>query len=103
VLALVGGTPAGCVAFRARGDGACEMKRLFVSDPHRRLGLGRRLATGLVGLARSRGFTAMRLETSDRQPEAFALYRSLGFVAAAPYYDAPADLLPYLTFMELKL
>jgi ribosomal protein S18 acetylase RimI-like enzyme len=103
LLALVDGAPAGCVAFRALGDGTCEMKRLFVSDACRGLGLGSRLANVLIGLARACGFAAMRLETGDKQPEALALYRALGFREVAPYYDAPADLLSYLTFMELKL
>jgi ribosomal protein S18 acetylase RimI-like enzyme len=103
LLALVGGAPAGCVAFRALDHRTCEMKRLFVGEAHRGLGLGERLASVLIGLARTYGFTAIRLEVGDKQPEAQALYRSLGFKEIRAYYDAPADLLPYLMFMELRL
>ena len=79
------------------------MKRLFVAEAYRGHGLGERLTSVLIGLARTYGFTTMRLEVGDKQPEAVALYRSLGFKEIKAYYDAPADLLPYLTFMELKL
>jgi GNAT superfamily N-acetyltransferase len=98
LLALVDGRACGSIAFRALDRQVCEMKRLFVTGTTR--GLGRRLTTALLELARARGFTAMRLETGDMQPEAMSLYRSLGFREIAPYYDAPADLKPHLTFME---
>jgi ribosomal protein S18 acetylase RimI-like enzyme len=103
LLALVDGQPAGGVAFRALDHRRCEMKRLFINDAYRGRGLGERLTSVLIGLARTYGFTAMRLEVGDKQPEALALYHSLGFREIKAYYDAPADLLPYLTFMELKL
>ncbi len=103
LLALVDGVPAGCVALRTLGDGVCEMKRLFIREPFQGLGIGRRLCEALIALAGQRGFRAMRLETGDKHLEAHALYRSLGFAEIAPYYDAPAELRPYLTFMERPL
>jgi GNAT superfamily N-acetyltransferase len=103
LLALVNDMPAGCVALRTIGDGVCEMKRLFIREPFHGLGLGRGLCEAMIALARKRGFRTMRLEVGDMQPEALALYRALGFAAIAPYYDPPADLRPFLTFMEKQL
>lgn len=103
LLALVDGEPAGCIAFRTLGDGVCELKRLFIDDCYRGMGLGKRLTSALISLARRRGFRTMRLETGDKQFEARALYQRLGFREVPPYYDAPGELLPYLIFMELKL
>ena len=103
LLARVDGAPAGCVAYRTIGDGVCEMKRLFVGEGFQGIGLGRRLCQALIGLARARGFHAMRLETGDLQPEAHALYRALGFRDIAPYTDIPARIRPPMLFMELAL
>ena len=103
LMAMVNDLPAGCVAFRTIGEGVCEMKRLFIRSPFQGLGLGRMLCEELIATARRRGFRTMRLETGDNQPEALALYRALGFVEIAPYYDPPEDLRPMLIFMERML
>ena len=103
LLALVDNRPAGCVALRTLPDGACEIKRLFVRAEHRGLGVGRQLMEALIDLARRRGFSTMRLDTGDLQPEAHALYASLGFVPIPPYYEVPDRLRKHLVFMELVL
>jgi len=93
----------GAGAYRRLEDGSCEMKRLFVPAAFKGLGLGRRLARALIDAARAEGYGLMRLDTGNLLSEAIALYRSLGFRDCAPHRSYPAQLLPYLVFLELPL
>jgi len=99
-LARAESEPAGCIGLRDLGDGACEMKRLFVRPGFRGRGIGRRLAERLVGEARRMGFARMRLDSLAWMKEAHALYRSMGFRDIPAYHDRgqPGEL-----FMELDL
>ena len=103
LLATVDGAPAGCVALRGLGDGACEMKRMFVYAHLQGKGVGRALGEALIEEARSLGYRSMRLDTSIRQEEAQTLYRHLGFRDIEPYYDLPEPLRNWLVFMERQL
>ncbi len=103
LLGSVDGAVAGCVALRSLGDGACEMKRMFVYPDVRGRGVGSALARRLIDEARSAGYRAMRLDTSVRQLEAISLYERLGFNRIEPYYELPNELVDWLVFMELAL
>ena len=90
---------AGCVGVRALSKDVCELKTLFVYERLQGHGWGRRLAEQAIGLARSRGFRAMRLDTIPPSANAIGLYRRLGFRDIDRYDDNPlADV-----FMELDL
>jgi ribosomal protein S18 acetylase RimI-like enzyme len=103
-LVAVDGTEiVGCGAYRALGDGTCEMKRVFVPSYHQGRGIGRALCNELIQSARAQGYTAMKLDTGKVMTEALSLYRALGFEACEPYYDYPERLLPYFVFMTLPL
>ena len=90
-------------AYRRTSDTVCELKRLFVSDRGRGLGLGRKVTAALMDAARADGFEIMQLDTSDRMAEATALYLSMGFERIAPYQTYPVALMPHLVFMETRL
>lgn len=96
----VNGAPLGCVAMRLLEPGVCEMKRLYVALEGRGSGLGRELAFAIIEAARANGYTEMRLDTLASMAGAQKLYRSLGFVEIAPYYDTPIE---GTVFMSLKL
>jgi len=100
LLARDGEVVAGGVGLWPLGDDICEMKRLFVRDPWRGQGLGRRLAVAIIGEAVARGYRRMCLDTLEHLDAAQALYHSLGFADTDPYYDNPLDGVRY---MELDL
>ena len=103
LLAYVDGKPAGCVALRDLGDGACEMKRMFVPDTFRGRGVGRALAERIIAEGKDAGYRTMRLDTSRHQDEAMRLYENAGFRRIPPYYGLTDDLKDWLVFFELTL
>jgi len=100
LVARDGDEIAGCVALRPLGDGACEMKRLYVRPSARGSGTGRALVEASISRARELGYAAMRLDTLPRMEAARALYLSLGFQPIACYNDNPIE---GVLFFELAL
>jgi GNAT superfamily N-acetyltransferase len=93
----------GCVGSTRFDDESCEMKRMFVAPVARGRGAGRALAEAVVARARAAGYRRMYLDTSIRQTEAIALYRSLGFVEVPAYHDVPEAMQGWLVFYRLDL
>ena len=86
------GTALGCGALRVLADGVAEVKRMYVVPTARGRGVARAVLTGLEDAARDRGWTTLRLETGQRQPEAVALYTQAGYrpiAAFGSYVGAP--------------
>lgn len=90
--------PTGAVAvasggFRVRSSGAdpvvrdgdAEIKRMYVADAHRGRGYGRAVLAELERAAAAIGCRRTILETGTRQPEAIALYRSVGYTPIPPF------------------
>jgi ribosomal protein S18 acetylase RimI-like enzyme len=92
---------AGCIALRKIDAGICEMKRLYVREQFRSLGLGKMLIEKLIGEAKTVGCKKMLLDTlPDKMPLAVKLYKSYGFCKISPYYHNPHG---ETLFMELDL
>ena len=100
ILALEGDRPAGCAALRRQESDSGEMKRLYVRDAFRGLGLGQTLARSVIDAARTAGYARVLLDTLPKMDAALALYRSLGFRPVARYYDNP---LPDAIYLSLDL
>ena len=93
LLALLNGEIAGCCAMRPLETvdypNACEMKRLYVRQGFRGLGLGRQLAEAVLDAARIAGYHSVLLDTLNDMEAARALYEDLGFKDIPPYYHNP--------------
>jgi ribosomal protein S18 acetylase RimI-like enzyme len=89
LLGSVGVETVCCIAMRPLGDGACEMKRLYVKPRFRGCGFGRLLVARIIDEARAAGYSRMFLDTLSSMVEALSLYREFGFLETAPYYPNP--------------
>ena len=88
-----------CVAARFyREAGYAEIKRLYVQETYRGSGLSRTLMSAIEAEILAEGIDCARLEMGIRQPEADALYRSLGYRDIQPFGDYLLD--PLSQFLE---
>jgi len=89
VIACLRGEAIGCGAVKHQPSDVTDIKRMWLAESARGLGLGRRLLEHLEDLAREHGSSVAHIETSDVLPEAIALYRSAGYVEVPPFNDEP--------------
>lgn len=100
LLVLVNGETAGMAALRKITEDTSEMKRLYVRDNYRGLGIGRRLVEMILEEARRIGYRSICLDTLPEQKPAQALYESFGFKDIEPYVFNPV---PGTRYMCLEL
>jgi len=100
LLAAAADLVAGCVAVRRWSPDAAEMKRLFVKDAFRGVGLGARLAQEAIAWARQAGYRRMLLDTLPSMRAAQRMYERLGFRDVPAYRFSPVEGTRY---MELRL
>ncbi len=91
---------AGCVALRRFDARRCEMKRLWVREPFRKLGVGQLLVSSIITAARAAAYEAMVLDTLRSMIPARRLYESFGFREINSYYNNP---LPGAVYLSLDL
>ncbi|MEI2387286.1 GNAT family N-acetyltransferase [Breoghania sp. JC706] len=89
VIARLDGKPVGCGAVKQIKAGMGEVKRMWVADGARGLGVGRRIIEVLEAEARGFGISLLRLETNRNLTEALALYRSSGYREVPAFNDEP--------------
>lgn len=89
LVAMLRADPIGCGALRFHDNAPPDIKRMWVAESARGLGVGRRLLDELEGRAAEHGARTVRLETNKALVEAISLYRSTGYIEVAPFNDEP--------------
>jgi len=85
LVAWCDGEAVACGGVRAHTDEVGELKRMYTRPDVRRRGIGRALLAELEARARALGYARLQLETGTKQPEAIAMYVSLGYVLIPSY------------------
>jgi DNA-binding MarR family transcriptional regulator/GNAT superfamily N-acetyltransferase len=87
LVASLASEPIGCGAAKFHDDEPSEIKRMWVAESARGLGVGRRLLAELEAAAARSSSPIVRLETNAALTEAIALYRSAGYREVPPFND----------------
>jgi DNA-binding MarR family transcriptional regulator len=83
------GDAVGCGGVKHHPGAPSEIKRMWVAESARGLGIARRLLAELERDAVRSGASVATIETSATLVEAMTLYRSVGYVEVAPFNDEP--------------
>jgi DNA-binding MarR family transcriptional regulator/GNAT superfamily N-acetyltransferase len=89
LVASIDGEPVACGCVKTVAPRVGYLKRMWVADTARGLGLGRRMLGALEDHARALGMRRLQLETNRTLSEAIALYRSSGYSEVPPFNDEP--------------
>jgi DNA-binding MarR family transcriptional regulator/GNAT superfamily N-acetyltransferase len=89
LVASLHSDPVGCGALKFHGTRPTEIKRMWVAESARGLGIGRRLLAALEARAARSRSQVVRLETNRTLTEAVAMYRAAGYVEVEPFNDEP--------------
>lgn len=89
LLVRVDGKAAGLGGVRYLDTEIAEVKSMYLDPAFRGRGLAGQLLSELEGIARDRGCTAVRLDTSDYLTDAIDLYRAAGYHEVPDYNRNP--------------
>ncbi|HEX5096368.1 MAG TPA: GNAT family N-acetyltransferase, partial [Acidimicrobiia bacterium] len=89
LVATLHSEPVGCGCLKFHGRAPTEIKRLWVADAVRGLGIGRRLLRELEQRAAQSESRVVRLDTNAALVEAIAMYRSNGYSEIPAFNDEP--------------
>ena len=87
LIAYLRNEPVGCGGVKHHPGEPSELKRLWVSESARGLGIGRRLVDELEALASRSGASRIRLDTNRTLVEAITMYRSMGYEEIPAFND----------------
>ncbi len=90
------GKLAGCIGLKKNDEKSCELKRLYVCESFRRLGIGRMLVEKIIAQAKEIGYERIFLDTFPFLESAIRMYKKLGFKETESYNGNPMDNLIYL-------
>jgi len=89
ILGRLQSRPVGCGALKFQNKEPAELKRMWIAESARGLGVGRRLLAELERHARKAGVKVLRLETNRALYEAIHLYRRSGYVEVEAFNAEP--------------
>jgi GNAT superfamily N-acetyltransferase len=89
LVAYLGDEAVACGGLKTLASSVGEVKRMYVAPEARGRGLGRRLLAALEEAARDLRLHTLRLDTTERMPEARRLYETSGYRQIARYNDNP--------------
>jgi DNA-binding MarR family transcriptional regulator/GNAT superfamily N-acetyltransferase len=87
LLATLYAEPVGCGVLKFHPPATAHLKRMWVADQVRGLGLGRRLLAELEAQAAAHGVRTLQLETHHALNEAIGLYRTAGYREVPAFND----------------
>jgi len=102
-LAFLNDKVAGCIALRRFDQNNAELKRLYIRNGYRGLGISKRLIQRILNDALDIGYEAILLDTLDTMKPAINLYASFGFEEIESYYDNPIEGAKYFKLDLSKL
>jgi GNAT superfamily N-acetyltransferase len=85
IIARLDGHPAGCGALRPIDATTVEVKRMYTRPDFRRKGVAQAILAEMDRVALELGYSALKLQTGPRQPEAAALYERVGYYPIPRY------------------
>ena len=80
-----------------------EIKRIFVAQSARGLGVAKQLCQAAMRQSKTDGYSRMVLDTVKELPEAIALYQQLGFVPAPAFYELNPKYKDQILFFGIDL
>jgi ribosomal protein S18 acetylase RimI-like enzyme len=84
-------SPVGCFGIRAFDSTICELKRMYLKEEARGLGIGKLMMKKSITVAKELGYDKMRLDTLSSMLPAVGLYEKSGFYEIEPYYFNPIE------------
>ena len=85
VLAYENDQPVGCGAYKIYDEQTVEIKRMFVAETHRGIGISKLILSELEAKAIEAGYSKSILETGVKQLEAIGLYNKAGYTLTDNY------------------
>ena len=89
LVGSIDGEPVACGAVKTIERGVGSLKRMWVGNDVRGLGIGRRMLQALEAEAHALGLDTLRLETNRALAEAIRLYRTAGYREVSRFNDDP--------------
>jgi putative acetyltransferase len=100
ILASIDNKVIGVAGIRKFESKDCELKRMYVNNEYRNLGIGKILLESAIELAKKLHYNKLKLDTLGFMKSAIKLYEAYGFMEIPPYRY---NIIESAKYFELKL